>query len=54
MERRNHSVDETGMMHKAYYCSEWDYCKPCRHIQHYEKFKVLNYSKKGDDQRQLI
>jgi hypothetical protein len=42
MERRYHSVNETAMMHKAYYFSEWDYCKPCRHIQHYEKFKVHN------------
>lgn len=41
MERRKHpegyfKKQYTG---QSYYFSEWDYCKGCVHIQHYEKFK---------------
>lgn len=42
MERRFHSVDETAMNNKKYYFSQWDYCKPCKHVQHYEAYKVSN------------
>lgn len=24
---------------KSYYYTEWDYCKPCGHVQHYEEYK---------------
>lgn len=27
---------------KHYYFSEWDVCKTCRHLQFYEKYKVIN------------
>jgi hypothetical protein len=36
MERRRH----TTIPDKAYYYTEWDYCKNCQHVQHYEEFKV--------------
>ncbi len=41
MERREHR-ELTKQRQKYYYFSKWDYCKPCGHLQHYEKFKVLN------------
>lgn len=25
---------------KAYFFSEWDYCKLCSHVQHYNEFKI--------------
>lgn len=36
MERRTHNkkVEE-----KSYFYTQWDYCKNCKHVQHYEKFK---------------
>jgi len=24
---------------KTYFYTEWDYCKPCGHMQHYQKYK---------------
>ena len=27
---------------QKFYFTEWDYCKDCHHVQHYEKFKVFN------------
>lgn len=24
---------------KSYFFTEWDYCKPCGHVQHYEQYK---------------
>jgi len=36
MERRAHKENPD----KVYFFSEWDYCKPCGHLQHYEKFKI--------------
>lgn len=38
MERRRHSQDPTTY----YFFTEWDYCKPCRHLQHYSEFKQRN------------
>lgn len=35
MERRKHK-DRPG---KTWFYTQWDYCKSCKHIQHYEKFK---------------
>jgi len=47
MQRREHSNISTKLLKKPYYFSEWDYCKPCGHIQHYESKKVLNNNKKS-------
>ncbi len=44
MERRKHQKITKQLLAKAYYFSEWDVCRPCKHVQHYEKYKV--YSKK--------
>lgn len=30
-------------LRQPYFFSEWDYCVPCKHVQHYEKYKV-NFS----------
>lgn len=39
MERKKRPL---GMEKKeTYYFTEWDYCKKCRYIKHYEKFKRL-------------
>jgi len=42
MERRRHSEKETAYLRKPFYFTEWDYCKGCRHIQLYAKYKVVN------------
>ena len=42
MELRFHKPSETAYLLKPYYFSEWDYCKACRHVQHYENYKVYN------------
>lgn len=42
MERRNHKPAETAYLKKAYYYSEWDYCGRCKHVQHYERYKIRN------------
>jgi hypothetical protein len=41
MERRRHGANETAYPLKPYRYREWDWCKRCRRIQHYEKFKVM-------------
>lgn len=38
MERRIHLVPPKK---KKFYFSEWDYCPACRHVQHYERYKVV-------------
>jgi len=38
MERRSHQQPPTK---KPFYFSEWDYCPACRHVQHYERYKVV-------------
>ena len=35
MERRGHLVSPK----KTWHYIKWDFCKPCKHVQHYEKFK---------------
>lgn len=46
MERREHSrKPET-----AYFFSEWDYCKPCNHVQHYEEYKGTTWK---EEERQM-
>lgn len=39
MQRRTHSETPIG---KTYYFLQWDYCKPCGHVQHYDEFKRQN------------
>lgn len=36
MERRKRILPPKN---KSYFFTEWDYCKLCSHVQHYEKFK---------------
>ena len=46
MERRERTkAPET----RTYFYTEWDYCKDCGHIQHYEKFKSTMWQ---EDERQ--
>lgn len=47
MQRRTHASIGEKQLKKAYYYKEWDYCSPCRYVQHYEKFKVFNNNEKG-------
>jgi hypothetical protein len=49
MERRKHRVIGAKQLNKTYYYSEWDYCKPCGHLQHYEQFKVYSNGMKGEE-----
>lgn len=39
MERRSHREITEKMLTHDYFFSEWDFCKKCKHVQHYEKFK---------------
>lgn len=41
MERRGHS-NLKKQKKIPFYFSEWDYCKKCKHLQHYDKYKVFN------------
>jgi hypothetical protein len=40
MERRKRIKPPTG---KSYFYTEWDYCRPCQHVQHYDQFKSANW-----------
>lgn len=40
MDRRKHKKNRTPKT--DYYFSEWDYCCSCKHLQHYEKYKIKN------------
>jgi len=42
MERRGHLENDERVKQKVYYFTEWDYCKACVHVQHYDHFKVSN------------
>jgi hypothetical protein len=44
MERRKHRTLSESILNQPYYFSEWDYCKPCGHLQHYDKYKVYSTS----------
>jgi len=48
MERRKHDKIGEKQLNKTFYFSEWDYCKPCNHVQFYEDYKVFskNYESK--------
>lgn len=41
MERRKHRTIGEKQLTKTFYFSEWDYCKPCNHVQFYEEYKVF-------------
>jgi len=38
MERRKHKT----IPDKEYYFSQWDYCKKCKYLQHYDEYKIRN------------
>lgn len=40
MQRRKHQEPPLG---RAYFYKEWDYCRPCLHVQHYEEYKNGNF-----------
>ena len=41
-EHRKHASITNKLLNKPYFFLEWDYCKPCGHIQHYEQYKITN------------
>lgn len=45
MQRRKHGPNETVHLLKKYYYREWDVCRRCKYVQHYEEFKVFNKNK---------
>jgi hypothetical protein len=42
MERRKHKTIGEKQLNKTFYFSEWDYCRPCNHVQFYEEYKVFS------------
>ncbi len=50
MERRKHDKIGEKQLNKTYYFKEWDFCKKCNHVQHYEEYKVMsdNYRDTSD------
>lgn len=42
MERRSHIKITDKQLNKHHYFKEWDYCKKCKFLKHYEEFKVMN------------
>lgn len=40
MEERKHRVITEKILSKSFYFSQWDYCPSCKHVQHYEKYKI--------------
>jgi len=42
MEVREHASLTEAKLKKLYYFVMWHYCKKCKHLQHYEKFKKYN------------
>lgn len=41
MQNRSHTNVELilGKAYRDHYFSNWDYCKPCKHVQHYSSEK---------------
>jgi hypothetical protein len=39
MERRSHPQGWEPKPGQPFYFAAWDYCRPCRHVQHYEAMK---------------
>lgn len=54
MQRRRHREIGDKQLNKAYYFSEWDYCPACKHVQHYDKFKVFNKNDKAKRVKEYI
>lgn len=46
MERRGHNERPK----KTWYYEMWDYCKDCKHVQHYDDFKSLAWQE--DERRE--
>lgn len=43
MHTKKHPIITEKELSKLYYYSQWDVCFKCKHVQHYDKYKV--YSK---------
>ena len=62
MQRRGHKYLTDKQKRQPFYFSEWDVCVtyPCRHLQHYDKYKVYNnnnmaiYSKSKEEESNLL
>lgn len=51
MERRSHrEIPQT----KTYYFIEWDFCRPCGHLQHYDEFKSIPALEEELEQQDLF
>ena len=50
-EKRTHKEITEKHLKQPYYFKEWDYCRNCKHVQHYEDMKVWNNNNKGKDLR---
>jgi hypothetical protein len=42
MERRGHSVRPKN----NWYYTKWDFCKNCKHLQHYDEFRSSEWQEK--------
>lgn len=42
MHTKRHPQITQKELNKLYYYSQWDVCNDCRHLQHYEEYKVYN------------
>jgi uncharacterized protein with PIN domain len=59
MQRRIHSEITNKILNQPYFYSQWDVCRPCHHIQHYEEFKVItreneNLIKEAEERNNLF
>ncbi len=45
MQRRKHKEILDFLKKQPFYYSEWDYCRPCKFIQHYQEYLIINYKK---------
>lgn len=39
---------------KTYFFTEWDYCRNCRHVQHYEKYKSTDWKERETQENHLF
>ena len=47
MHTKKHPQITQKELSKLYYYSQWDVCHDCKHLQHYEEYKVLNKDMKS-------
>lgn len=47
MENRTHKEIDQRVLFQPFYFTEWDYCRNCNHVQHYEHFKRWNNTDKS-------